>query len=81
MIEKSSHKFYNYKLSYIYNWMHVEDSFLQIQSHIVSTAPVSHDWWEKRHQELSLRFSETLFQRRAVAMSPPVLNKYFDLLE
>ena len=51
---------------------------------IGSTAPVSHGWWEKfqkRHQELSLRSSETLSQRRAVAMSPAVLNKYFDLLE
>ena len=51
---------------------------------IGSTAPVSHGWWEKfqkRHQELSLRSSETLSQRRAVAMNPAVLNKYFDLLE
>ena len=51
---------------------------------IGSTVPVSHGWWEKfqkRHQELSLRSSETLSQRRAIAMSPAVLNKYFDLLE
>ena len=51
---------------------------------IGSSAPVSHGWWEKfqkRHQELSLRSSETLSQRRAIAMSPAVLNKYFDLLE
>ena len=43
---------------------------------IGSTAPVSHGWWEKfqkRHHELSLRSSETLSQRRAVAMSPAVL--------
>ena len=51
---------------------------------IGSTAPVSHGWWEKfqkRHQELSLHSSETLSQKRAVAVSPAVLNKYFDLLE
>ena len=41
---------------------------------IGSTAPVSHGWWEKfqkRHQELSLRSSETLSQRRAVASNEP----------
>jgi len=49
-----------------------------------TTAPVSHGWWEKfqrRHQELSLRSSESLSQRRAMAMNPGVLNRYFDLLE
>ena len=55
------------------------------QSQGVGTAaPVSHGWWEKfqkRHEELSLRSSEALSQRRAIAMNPTVLNRYFDLLE
>ena len=49
-----------------------------------STVPISHGWsekFQKRYQELSLRSSETLSQRRAIAISPAVLNKYFDLLE
>lgn len=51
---------------------------------VETIAPVSHGWWEKfqkRHQELSLRSSESLSQRRAMAMNPAVLNRYFDLLE
>ena len=51
---------------------------------VVTAAPVSHGWWEKfqkRHEELSLRSSEALSQRRAIAMNPTVLNRYFDLLE
>ena len=55
------------------------------QSQGVGTAaPVSHGWWEKfqkRHEELSLHSSEALSQRRAIAMNPTVLNRYFDLLE
>ena len=55
------------------------------QNHSVGiTAPVSHGWWEnfqKRHEELSLHSSESLSQRRAIAMNPTVLNRYFDLLE
>ena len=48
------------------------------------TAPVSHGWWEKfqkRHEVLSLHSSESLSQRRAMAMNPTVLNRYFDLQE
>lgn len=48
-------------------------------------AAVSHGWWERfqhRNKEvLSLRTAESLSLRRAAAMSPMVLNKYFDLLE
>ena len=66
--------------------MHMVGKIVAKKQHqdIGSTAPVSHGWWEKfqkRHQELSLCSSETLSQRRAVAMSSAVLNKYFDLLE
>ena len=38
---------------------------------------------QKKHEdlELSLCPSEVPFKRRAIAMDPTVLNRYFDLLE
>ena len=36
---------------------------------------------EKQHEELSLCPSEVPSQRRAIAMDPTVLNRYFNLLE
>ena len=40
--------------------------------------------WEKiqkRYEELSLRSSEALSLRQAIAMNPTALNRHFDLLE
>ncbi len=52
--------------------------------HNQDTFYVSHGWWERfraRHRELSLRSGEALSQRRAAAVNPTVINRYFDLLE
>ncbi len=59
------------------------DSMLADKYH-VDSFHVSHGWWERfrqRHKQLSLRMGESLSHKRAIAMSPEVFDKYFDLLE